>query len=141
VVDFCIATEADGIKKEIMTNGPVLAQLSPYTDMLTYSDGIYSRTNDAFKFQGSHVFKILGWEDSPEQGSHWIVENSWGADWGENGYAKIAGGGETQLDFYALSFVMYPKTIADYYAEQAQAQMNAEMADISTGDELEDDIE
>jgi len=66
VVDFCIATEADGIKKEIMTNGPVLAQLSPYTDMLTYSDGIYSRTNDAFKFQGSHVFKILGWEDSPE---------------------------------------------------------------------------
>jgi len=36
---------------------------------------------------------------------------------------------------------MYPKTIADYYAEQAQAQMNAEMADISTGDELEDDIE
>lgn len=121
VVDFCIATETDGIKKEIMTNGPVLAQLNPYTDMLTYSEGIYSRTNDAFRFQGSHVFKILGWEDSPETGSHWIVENTWGTDWGEEGYARISGNGETQLDFYALSFVMYPKTIAEYYAEQAQA--------------------
>jgi len=64
--------------------------------------------------------KIIGWENEGENGSAWIVENTWGADWGEKGYAKIAGSGETQLDFYALGFMMYPKTIADYYAEQAQ---------------------
>lgn len=39
--------------------------------------------------------KIVGWEDSEEEGSHWIVENTWGLDWGDKGYAKIAGGGET----------------------------------------------
>ena len=50
IVDFCFAQDVDNIKKEIMTNGPVLGQISPYTDMLTYSEGIYSRTNDAFKF-------------------------------------------------------------------------------------------
>jgi len=44
IVDFCIASETDGIKKEILANGPVLGQLNPYTDLLTYSEGVYSRT-------------------------------------------------------------------------------------------------
>ena len=118
VVDFCFAQDIDNIKKEILTNGPVLGQINPFTDMLTYSGGIYSRTNEAFKFQGNHIFKVLGWETTPENGSYWIVENSWGADWGENGYARIASAGETTLDFYAVSFAMYPKTMAEYYEEQ-----------------------
>jgi len=45
VIDICLAKgENDGIRKEIIANGPVLAQISPYTDLLTYSDGIYHRT-------------------------------------------------------------------------------------------------
>jgi hypothetical protein len=61
VIDFCIATEIEGIKKEILANGPVLGQLNPYTDLLTYSSGVYSRTGEAFKFQGNTIFKIVGW--------------------------------------------------------------------------------
>lgn len=44
VVDFCLANEVDGLKKEIMTNGPVIGQISPYTDFLLYSNGVYQRT-------------------------------------------------------------------------------------------------
>lgn len=58
--------------------------------MLTLSEGVYMRTNDAFKFSGQHIFKIVGWTSSLDAGSAWIVENVWGADWGENGYAKIS---------------------------------------------------
>ena len=132
-----------------MANGPVLGQLNPYTDMLTYSDGIYSRTGEAFKYNGNHIFKIVGWEDSPDGGSAWIVENTWGADWGENGYARISAGGETTLDFYAVSFAMYPKTMADYYAEQAaQANQQEEFnyddliadSDIFLDDEFENEM-
>lgn len=66
VIDFCLATEINGIKKEILTNGPVLGQLTPYTDFLTYKEGTYSRTADAFKFNGNHVVKVLGWENTPD---------------------------------------------------------------------------
>ena len=118
VVDFCLAQEIDGIKREILTSGPVIGQLNPYTDMLTYSNGIYSRTQEAFRFQGNHLFKIVGWESTPDGNSSWIVENTWGTDWGENGYARIASFGETSLDFYALSFAMYPLTMAEYYEQQ-----------------------
>lgn len=91
-----------------MTNGPVLGQISPFTDFLTYSEGIYSRTSEAFKYNGNHVLKVIGWESSPEGGSHWIVENTWGQDWGENGYAKIASQGETSLDFFGLGLAVHP---------------------------------
>ena len=113
--------------------------MSPYTDMLTYSSGVYSRTQEAFKFQGNHIFKVLGWETSPDGGSYWIVENTWGTDWGEGGYGKIASGGETSLDFYALSFAMYPKTMAEAYAEQMASQ-TISMDQFSNFDSLEDDI-
>lgn len=65
-----------------MTNGPVLAQMNPFTDMLTYSEGVYTRTQDAFRFPGNHIFKIVGWESTFDGGSAWIVENTWGQDWG-----------------------------------------------------------
>lgn len=41
VVDLCLAKDVEGIKREILANGPVIAQLNPYTDFLTYSEGVY----------------------------------------------------------------------------------------------------
>ena len=41
VVDYCLANDVDGVKREILTNGPVIGQISPYTDFLTYSSGFY----------------------------------------------------------------------------------------------------
>ncbi|MEG5052778.1 MULTISPECIES: C1 family peptidase [unclassified Microcoleus] len=34
----------------------------------------------------NHAINIIGWDDA---GGYWIVRNSWGNDWGENGYMKI----------------------------------------------------
>ena len=124
-----------------MTNGPVLGQLNPFTDMLTYSEGVYTRTQDSFRFPGQHIFKILGWEASPDGESYWIVENQWGPDWGDNGYAKIASNGETTLDFYALGFAMYPKTMAEAYMEQQQQNIQMQEMDSGFGDDLDMDVD
>lgn len=102
-----------------MTNGPVIGGMTPNTDFLTYKDGVYQRTQEAFKFQGSHLVKIVGWETLPDNGAAWIVENQWGEDWGENGFAKIAmGQGDSTLDYYSLSVSVYPVTMAEYYASE-----------------------
>lgn len=41
VVDLCLAKDVEGIQREILANGPVVAQINPFTDFLTYSEGTY----------------------------------------------------------------------------------------------------
>lgn len=126
VVDFCLAQDLDGVKREIMTNGPVLGQLYPYTDFLAYSSGYYQRTPEAFKYNGNHVVKVLGWEKTPDGQSAWIIENSWGPSWGENGFGNVVSNGETQLDYFAIGLAVYPTSMAEYYEQQSAQQASNE---------------
>jgi C1A family cysteine protease len=40
-----------------------------------------------------HAIQLTGY--SPDQGGYWIVRNSWGADWGENGFIYLQYGENT----------------------------------------------
>ena len=39
-------------------------------------------------FQINHAVLLTGY-DKDENGTYWIIQNSWGTDWGNHGYAKI----------------------------------------------------
>jgi hypothetical protein len=90
---FCATVGEEGIRREIETNGPVLAGLAVYTDFLGYAAGIYKPHPSANKLPGFHIVEIIGWGMDPEDKEEfWIIKNSWGEDWGEDGYARIAKG-------------------------------------------------
>lgn len=44
VNDYCIAIQGENIKRELFKNGPVIAQMQPFTDFLAYKEGSYHRT-------------------------------------------------------------------------------------------------
>lgn len=69
-----------------MTNGPVEAAFNVFEDFFDYSSGVYKHTTGGYA--GGHAVKILGWghEDGMD---YWLVANSWGRDWGLDGYFKI----------------------------------------------------
>lgn len=37
-----------------------------------------------------HAVAAVGWGTDSVKGDYWIVRNSWGAAWGDQGYIKIA---------------------------------------------------
>jgi hypothetical protein len=80
-----------------LKNGPLVAAFDVYEDFFTYAGGVYRHTwgNRA----GGHAVTIVGY-DSIEK--YWIVKNSWGPGWGENGYFRI-GFGECGIEDYVAS--------------------------------------
>ncbi len=121
VIDYCLATEEQGIKKEILKNGPVVSQMIVFTDFLTYKEGLYHRTDDSFKFNGQHIVKIIGWDKRDDGQEYWLVENNWGESWGEKGLVKVMMQDKsTGLDQYALGIQAYPMTMAELYTMQTQ---------------------
>ena len=80
---------------EVMTQGPVQAVIQVHTDLFLYSSGVYSLSQEgAGRLAGHHGVKIIGWGETPglegAQGEqYWVVTNSWGKQWGENGSLRI----------------------------------------------------
>jgi cathepsin B len=52
--------------------------------------GVYSKTENATLLSG-HSVKLIGWgvEDGVD---YWLMVNSWGHEWGQNGLFKIRRG-------------------------------------------------
>ena len=40
----------------------------------------------------------------------------------------VVSNGETQLDYFALGLAVYPSSLADYYAQQQQANQSSEFS-------------
>jgi C1A family cysteine protease len=56
-----------------------------------YTGGVL--TADQCGLSIDHAIQLTGY--SPNQGGYWIVRNSWGADWGENGFIYLQYGQNT----------------------------------------------
>lgn len=107
---YCVLFGEEDIKRDIYKNGPVVAATQIHVDFLTYKSGVYAKGDDVPRFSGFQGIKIIGWgvesgtENEPNKGNkYWLVQNSWGEDWGEAGVAKISMGQELMFDQYAYS--------------------------------------
>lgn len=77
------------IKEEVMMR-PVAVSMQVYNDFNYYNTGVYEHVTGGY--EGNHAVIIIGWDDNPDDAPGvgcWIVRNSWGKNWGENGYFRI----------------------------------------------------
>lgn len=74
-------------KKVIASKGPVSASMEVYEDFLSYGSGVYEHVTGSLI--GYHAVCVVGYDDSDQC---WIVKNSWGREWGDSGFFRIAYG-------------------------------------------------
>jgi hypothetical protein len=71
--------------KSALRLGPVVATLLVFEDFSFYKDGVYKYTSGGLL--GAHAIVLVGWSDAEQA---WIGRNSWGTQWGQKGFFKIA---------------------------------------------------
>ncbi|XP_025407532.1 cathepsin B-like cysteine proteinase 4 [Sipha flava] len=78
------------IQKDVFAYGPIEASFEVYDDFLSYKTGVYIKSEFA-SYLGGHSVKLIGWGE--EDGvPYWLLINSWGIAWGDNGLFKIRRG-------------------------------------------------
>jgi len=87
--------DTNKIKQAIYDYGPVAAAVYVGNAFQAYSSGVFDKNETSgggwFSCNGNsndvnHAIILVGWDDSK---GAWILRNSWGTGWGENGYMYI----------------------------------------------------
>jgi C1A family cysteine protease len=69
----------------LATYGPVVAAFEVYADFFYYTQGVYKHVKGGYA--GAHAVLVVGYDHANQ---FFIVKNSWGKGWGENGFFRIA---------------------------------------------------
>jgi C1A family cysteine protease len=76
----------DSIKWAIHEYGPVSAGVYVNSAFRSYKSGVFNAHENK---TATHAITITGWDDNLGENGVWIIKNSWGKNWGEDGYMKI----------------------------------------------------
>jgi hypothetical protein len=80
------------IRDNIYKWGPLMSGMKVYPDFYTFNPktDIYEWNGEGPQV-GGHAVEIVGWGVERDV-QYWIVKNSWGTDWGMNGYFRMKRG-------------------------------------------------
>ena len=106
------------LKKILCTYGPICVSINAYSiglkvngtfknmTQLNPQNTILECTNQNNSFQSNHAVTLVGYGRIPNsRNKYWIIKNSWGQNWGNNGYFAVKFGFFPSLIFTDFNFV------------------------------------
>ncbi len=101
---FYGACNEKDMMEEIFKNGPIVIAINAPPDLFYYSGGVYQHgqvPKSDISISGvsrwektNHAVACVGWGVADDGMKYWIIKNSWGQDWGEDGYFKLKRGSD-----------------------------------------------
>lgn len=71
------------LKEAIYQYGPLWVTVCVGSNFSAYKNGVLTKTDAG---SVNHAVVLCGWDDATES---WVMRNSWGSSWGEQGYMRI----------------------------------------------------
>ena len=114
---FFGACNAPLMQLELVNNGPIAIIFnaeSTCMNLLHYRSGIFHKVEVSGSYffnpweATDHAVLVVGYgTDKEKKEDYWIVKNSWGKQWGENGYFKVRRGTD-ECAFESMAVVSTP---------------------------------
>ncbi|MBN1859821.1 MAG: PKD domain-containing protein [Candidatus Thermoplasmatota archaeon] len=107
---YATKENTDILKTILYEEGPIAVALNVTSEFINYwslhhnPDSYFPDTHEPWGNRLNHIVVLVGWKDDPAiaNGGYWIVKNSWGTEWGYDGFFNI--------EYYGLFFGMYSAT-------------------------------
>merc|ERR1712136_667008 len=82
------ANDQDAVMTHLAEVGP-LAVAVYASGWGSYSGGVYDGCDFESNIALNHAVQLVGYGTDASEGDYWIVRNSWGSRWGEDGYIRL----------------------------------------------------
>jgi len=123
--------DIDAIKSSIMTYGPVVTMFYATGDFARW--GVeHQEPTDYYPYVeqngANHAVILVGWNDDPsiENGGYWIVKNSWGSNWGYDGFFNIEYG-SLNIDNVDINWAKYDARPLAFFSYSPQNPRSEEV--------------
>lgn len=101
--------DVNAIKQALLGYGPIGTAVYVDEAHMAYTGGVF---NSCVTGPLNHLVTLVGWDDTQGENGVWILRNSFGTDWGEDGYMRIEYG--CSMVGYASTFIVYTGPVKIY---------------------------
>jgi len=77
------------VMKALATVGPLAVNVDA-SSWRFYETGVFDGCDAKENVDINHVVQLVGYGTDPKNGDYWLVRNSWGPKYGENGYIRLS---------------------------------------------------
>ena len=97
-------TNEENLMRDLYTNGPIVVSFEPDYSFMVYKSGVFDFKKENWLTQNTskpqwqkvdHSVLLVGWGVEVANGKeikYWLLQNSWGKNWGEAGYVRFRRG-------------------------------------------------
>jgi len=79
----------DALLHAVATVGPMVVNVDAAA-WKSYESGVFNGCDYSSNIDINHVVVLDGYGSDPVLGDYWLIRNSWGTSYGENGYIRLA---------------------------------------------------